>query len=96
MKHFYRKIHKLGGCVYLNPDGECTIIRSIGEKPVKSRLRGDPAFYPNSYTEESVISNSCSGGLLRLFVMPVAYTLDMCRTCPVLKPAKKIQVYMSA
>ena len=21
MKHFYRKIHKLGGCVYLNPDG---------------------------------------------------------------------------
>ena len=25
--HFYRKIHKLGGTVYLNPDGECEIIR---------------------------------------------------------------------
>lgn len=25
--YFYRKIHKLGGTVYLNPDGECEIIR---------------------------------------------------------------------
>ena len=25
--HFYREIHKLGGTVYLNPDGECEIIR---------------------------------------------------------------------
>lgn len=24
--HFYREIHKLGGTVYLNPDGECEII----------------------------------------------------------------------
>lgn len=25
--YFYREIHKLGGTVYLNPDGECEIIR---------------------------------------------------------------------
>ena len=25
--HFYKEIHKLGGTVYLNPDGECEIIR---------------------------------------------------------------------
>ena len=25
--HFYQEIHKLGGTVYLNPDGECEIIR---------------------------------------------------------------------
>ena len=25
--HFYKVIHKLGGTVYLNPDGECEIIR---------------------------------------------------------------------
>ena len=25
--HFYREIHKLGGTVYLNPDGKCEIIR---------------------------------------------------------------------
>ena len=25
--HFYREIHELGGTVYLNPDGECEIIR---------------------------------------------------------------------
>lgn len=25
--HFYREIHKLGGTVFLNPDGECEIIR---------------------------------------------------------------------
>ena len=25
--HFYREIHKLSGTVYLNPDGECEIIR---------------------------------------------------------------------
>ena len=25
--YFYKKIHKLGGTVYLNPDGECEIIR---------------------------------------------------------------------
>ena len=25
--HFYKEIHRLGGTVYLNPDGECEIIR---------------------------------------------------------------------
>ena len=25
-RHFYKEIHKLGGTVYLNPDGECEII----------------------------------------------------------------------
>ena len=25
--HFYKEIHKMGGTVYLNPDGECEIIR---------------------------------------------------------------------
>ena len=31
--HFYKEIHKLGGTVYLNPDGECEIIWTIREKP---------------------------------------------------------------
>ena len=31
--HFYREIHKLGGTVYLNPDGECEIIWTTREKP---------------------------------------------------------------
>ena len=31
--HFYREIHKLGGTVYLNPDGECEIIWTTRENP---------------------------------------------------------------
>ena len=31
--HFYREIHKLGGTVILNPDGECEIIWTTREKP---------------------------------------------------------------
>ena len=31
--HFYKEIHKLGGKVYLNPDGECEIIWTTREKP---------------------------------------------------------------
>ena len=31
--HFYQEIHKLGGTVYLNPDGECEIIWATREKP---------------------------------------------------------------
>ena len=31
--HFYREIHKLGGTVYLNPDGECEIIWVTRQKP---------------------------------------------------------------
>ena len=31
--HFYQEIHKLGGMVYLNPDGECEIIWATREKP---------------------------------------------------------------
>ena len=31
--HFYKEIHKLGGTVYLNPDGECEIIWTTREKP---------------------------------------------------------------
>ena len=30
--HFYQEIHKLGGTVYLNPDGECEIIRGCHNK----------------------------------------------------------------
>ena len=30
--HFYREIHKLGGTVYLNPDGECEIIWATRKK----------------------------------------------------------------
>ena len=33
IRHFYKKIHKLGGEVYLNPDGECEIIWTTREKP---------------------------------------------------------------
>ena len=31
--HFYQEVHKLGGTVYLNPDGECEIICVTREKP---------------------------------------------------------------
>lgn len=31
--YFYQEIHKLGGTVYLNPDGECEIIWATREKP---------------------------------------------------------------
>ena len=33
MNHFVKKIHALGGKVYLNPDGECEIIWTTREKP---------------------------------------------------------------
>lgn len=33
MKHFYKEIHKLGGTVYLNPDGECEIIWATRNNP---------------------------------------------------------------
>lgn len=31
--HYYKAIHRLGGCVYLNPDGDCEIIWSTRENP---------------------------------------------------------------
>ena len=41
--HFYKEIHKLGGTVYLNPDGECEIIRGCHNRDKgtaeKERLR---------------------------------------------------------
>ena len=52
--HFYREIHKLGGTVYLNPDGECEIIRGCHNRDKgtaeNERLR-DPKFifsYPKN------------------------------------------------
>lgn len=33
MEYYYHKINKLGGKVYLNPDGECEIIWTTREKP---------------------------------------------------------------
>ena len=52
--HFYQEIHKLGGTVYLNPDGECEIIRGCHNRDKgtveKKRLR-DPKFifsYPKN------------------------------------------------
>ena len=36
--HFYREIHKLGGTVYLNPDGECEIIWTTRKKPEFMRV----------------------------------------------------------
>ena len=52
--HFYKEIHKLGGTVYLNPDGECEIIRGCHNRnkgtAENERLR-DPKFifsYPKN------------------------------------------------
>ena len=52
--HFYREIHELGGIVYLNPDGECEIIRGCHNRnkgtAEDERLR-DPKFifsYPKN------------------------------------------------
>ncbi|UQK42088.1 DUF1972 domain-containing protein [Faecalibacterium sp. I3-3-89] len=52
--HFYREIHKLGGTVFLNPDGECEIIRGCHNRDKgtaeNERLR-DPKFifsYPKN------------------------------------------------
>ena len=36
--HFYKEIHKLGGSVYLNPDGECEIIWETRDKPYFMRV----------------------------------------------------------
>lgn len=33
MRFFYKQIHKLGGTVYLNPDGECEIIWTTRKNP---------------------------------------------------------------
>ncbi len=33
MRYFYMKIHKLGGQVFLNPDGECEIIWATRKNP---------------------------------------------------------------
>ena len=52
--YFYKEIHKLGGTVYLNPDGECEIIRGCHNRnkgtAENERLR-DPKFifsYPKN------------------------------------------------
>ena len=52
--HFYKEIHRLGGTVYLNPDGECEIIRGCHNRnkgtAENERLR-DPKFilsYPKN------------------------------------------------
>lgn len=36
--HFYREIHKLGGTVFLNPDGECEIIWTTRKEPEFMRV----------------------------------------------------------
>ena len=38
IKHYCKEIHKLGGRVFLNPDGACEIIETTGKKPVNSRI----------------------------------------------------------
>ena len=69
IKHYYKKIHKLGGRIFLNPDGACEIIGSTGENPVKSRLHEGSVFYPNSNTEYRK-RKSYSGFLKRFCFMP--------------------------
>ena len=71
--HFQKKIHKFGGQVFVNPDGACGIMGSTGEKPVKSRLRGDSVFYPNSNSEYHKIK-SYSGFLKRFCFMPPEFS----------------------
>lgn len=36
IKHYYKKIHKLGGWIFLNPDRACEIIGPAGENSTKS------------------------------------------------------------
>ena len=50
--------------------GACEIMGSTGEKPVKSRLRGNSVFYPNSNTEYH-IKNIYSGILKRFCYVPM-------------------------
>ena len=57
--HFYREIHKLGGTVYLNPDGECEIIRGCHNRDKgtaeNERLR-DPKFIFSYPKNERLVS----------------------------------------
>ena len=55
--HFYREIHKLGGTVYLNPDGECEIIRGCHNRDKgtaeNERLRNPKFIFCLLYTSPS-------------------------------------------
>lgn len=90
MAYFEKKIHKLGGVLYVNPDGACEIIGTTGEKPVKSRLREVPVSYPNLTTEDSHTSISYSGGLTRFCAMPVAKLWNTHRAFLILKSPDEI------
>ncbi len=70
-RKFVKRIHNYGGQVWQNPDGECEIIGSTGEKPVKSRLQEDSVFYPNSDTEYH-IKRKYSGYLKGFCAIPDA------------------------
>ena len=60
--HFYREIHKLGGTVYLNPDGECEIIRGCHNRDKgtaeNERLRNPKFIF--SYPENERLIFLCS------------------------------------
>ena len=61
-RHFYHEIHKLGGTVYLNPDGECEIIRGCHNRDKgtaeNERLRNPKFIF--SYPENERLIFLCS------------------------------------
>ena len=57
MGYFSKKIHKLGGVIYHNPDGKCGKIESTEEKPVKSRLKDSFVAHHNYREIENKISS---------------------------------------
>ena len=60
-KHFYKEIHKLGGKVYLNPDGECEIIRGCHNRDKgtaeSERLRNPKFIFSYPKNERRIFLN---------------------------------------
>lgn len=60
--HFYKEFHRLGGTVYLNPDGECEIIRGCHNRDKgtaeNERLRNPKFIF--SYPENERLIFLCS------------------------------------
>ena len=73
--HFYREIHKLGGTVYLNPDGECEIIRGCHNRDKgtaeKERLRTPKFIFSYPKNERLIFLNGRNAAQKEISTMRV-------------------------
>ena len=75
MAHFYKEIYRLGGTVYLNPDGECEIIRGCHNRnkgtAENERLRNPKFIFSYPKNERLIFLSGRNGAQKEISTMRV-------------------------